>query len=215
MKKSGIITRFHALELMVLVAVTVTGFLKIPAAYAFVAHWGRHGQPDWSWPRDLALLLAPTAALICLSCFALIGWLTPKPRLEMGRHVLEPALTALLGIAVAVQFGLLLVGTGSDLDLIRLLAFGLAPAHLLLGVVLREAERHTYAGLRLPWAIRSERMWRIEHQLIGWLYILGGLVLAGLAWYLPDLGILLPALALVPVGPVALTALAQLLLRHR
>ena len=64
----------------------------------------------------------------------------------------------------------------------------------LLGILLREAERHTYAGLRLPWSIESDKAWRQAHAAAGWTAIATGLVLALLTWLTPYPGTLIGAL---------------------
>jgi len=206
----GLLTRFHLLELGVILAVSVIGLVKVPETYGYVARWGLHGSVDWAWPRDVALALAPAAALLASCALWIHGMRARGPRLEMQRHILEPALSVWLGLCVAVQFGLLLVGTGSDLDLIRLLAFGLAPGLVLFGIVFAEAERHTYAGMRLPWRIEADRTWRRAHRLGGYLFVLGGIALALLAWLDPDLGVLLPAFPAALLLPPLVARLASL-----
>ena len=62
---------------------------------------------------------------------------------------------------------------------------GLGAALVLLGVVLFEAERHTYAGLRMPWPVGSDRAWRWVHRVAGMAFGLAGIALAGVAWLDP------------------------------
>ncbi|WP_375450332.1 hypothetical protein [uncultured Devosia sp.] len=208
----NLISRFHLLLLTVLIAITGVALFRIPAAYAFPAHW-RASQADWLWPRDLALAAAPTIAIILLLGFGILGLLLTKNHLAKVRHILDPALTLLLGLLVAVQLGLLLTGIGSDLDLIRITAFAFGAILIVLGIVFAEAERHTYAGLRLPWPIAGDRAWRIVHRLTGCSFGLAGAGLLALAWASADTGPLVLAFALAVVLPALIAALASLVLR--
>jgi immunity protein, SdpI family len=208
----NLITRFHLLQLLVLLAITGVAFFRVPADFAFPAHWGSAGA-DWIWPRNLALPVAPAIALILLAGFATLGHLLTKNHLAKVRHILEPALTLLLAILVAVQLGLLLTGIGSDLDLIRLTAFALGATLVVLGIVFAEAERHTYAGLRLPWPIVGDAAWRAIHRITGLAFGLCGAGLLALAWFDPEVGPLVIALAVTLALPTVIAALATLAFR--
>ena len=208
----NLITRFHLLQLLVLLAITAVAIFRVPADFVFPAHWTTGGA-DWLWPRNLALPVGPAIALILLVTFAILGRLLTKNHLAKVRHILEPALTLLLAVIVVVQLGLLLTGIGSDLDLIRLTAFALGATLVVLGIVFAEAERHTYAGLRLPWPIVGDAAWRTIHRITGLAFGLSGAGLLALAWFDPEVGPLVIALAVALALPTAIAALATVAFR--
>jgi uncharacterized membrane protein len=207
-----LITRFHLLLLTVTVAITGVAFFRIPADFVFPAHWSGSAA-DWLWPRE-ALLAAPLIQLLLLVKFFVLGRLLTRNQYAKSQHILDPALTLLMLVVTACQLGLLLSGIGSDLDFIRLTGFGLGAALLLLGIVLFEAERHTYAGLRMPWPVRSDRAWSLVHRLTGAAFGIAGLALIAAAWF--DLGVALLVLsfALSLIVPVLLAGLASLVTRN-
>lgn len=202
-------TRFHLLLLAVLMAVTGVAFFRIAPDFAFPAHWGR-GGPDWVWPRDIALATAPIVAIVIAAAFELLAHLIGDKRLKFVQHILDPALTLLLAVTVSIQLGLLLIGIGSDLDLVRGTVFALGAVLVLLGIVLAEAERHTYAGLRLPWPIVSDRAWTLAHRLAGIAFGLSGLGLLVLAWFTFDTGPLILSLPIAMVFPGIVAAVATI-----
>ena len=208
----NLITRFHLLQLLVLGAITGVAVFRVPANYAFPAHWAA-SQADWLWPRNAALTVGPVIAVILLATFAILGRLLTKNHLAKVRHIFEPALTLLLGVLVAVQLGLLLNGIGSDLDLVRLTAIALGLLLIGLGIVFAEAERHTYAGLRLPWPIAGDSQWRKAHRVTGAAFGLAGAGLLAMAWFVPDLGPLVIAFALALGAPPLLAACTTALSR--
>lgn len=208
----NLITRFHLLQLLVLGAITAVTLFRVPADYAFAAHW-IGGQADWLWPRNPALAVAPVIAILLLVLFAALGRALTKNHLAKVTHILQPALMVLLGVIDAVQLGLLLTGIGSDLDLVRLTAVALGALLIGLGIVMAEAERHTYAGLRLPWPIAGDRQWRRAHRVTGASFGLAGAGLLGMAWLAPDLGPLVIALALALLVPPLLAACTTALSR--
>ena len=207
-----LVTRFHLLLLAVTVAITGVGFLRVPADFAYPAHWSG-SYADWLWPRDIALPVAPLIEVLVIAAFFLLGRLLTKNHFAKVQHILDPALTLLLLVVTAVQLGLLVIGIGSDIDVVRLTGAGLGIALLILGIVFFEAERHTYAGLRMPWPIASDRAWKLVHRIAGLGCGLAGAVLLALAWFDPGLGVLVTAYAaaliLLPVIAGAATILCR------
>ncbi|AKR55316.1 hypothetical protein XM25_05740 [Devosia sp. H5989] len=210
MTTPSLVSRFHVLPLTFIFAFAAVAVVQLPAGEGLVMHWDMQGQPDWIWPRNIAFALVPAFAVAVTAAFAIGGAMTPKNRLEMARHVLEPALTAILSLCTAVQLGLLALGLGSDLDILRVAAGAVAVGLLFLGILLREAERHTYAGLRLPWRIPDDRIWRRTHEIAGWGYIGAAIVLAGLTWLQAYPGTLVTALPFALFVPVVLARLSLL-----
>ncbi|SEQ57109.1 Uncharacterized membrane protein [Devosia sp. YR412] len=208
-----LVTRFHLLLLTVTLALTGVGFFRIPENFAFPAHWSGSAA-DWLWPRH-ALLVAPLVQLALMTAFFLLGRLLTKNHYAKTQHIFDPALTLIMTVVAASQLGLLLTGIGSDLDFIRVTGFGLGAALFLLGVVLFEAERHTYAGLRMPWPIRTDGAWRLVHRVAGLSFGLAAIGLVALAWLDAGAGALVMGFAAALLLPPTLAGLATLALRSR
>jgi uncharacterized membrane protein len=198
------VTRFHVLVLLLLLAITLVSFHKIPADTMLPVHWAPRGNADWLWPRDAALLLMPGMALLITLIFSVIPRFAPPERVEPGRHVTEAALTGTLGVFCAIQFGLLLIGIGSDLDLIRIVSFGVALLMLFLGFELPRSMPNAYAGIRLPWTMHDHGSWRATHRFVGVLCALCGVGLGLCAWLQPDPATLIFALMAAIIGPALL-----------
>ena len=189
----SLVTRFHLLIFIVTLAIAGVAVIHIPQTYAFPAHW-RGSTIDWLWPRNIALAAAPALQLLLMGTFFFLGLALTKNHLAKTRHILDPALSLLLSIAAALQLGLLFNGIGSDIDMFRITAFALSATLLVLAVVIYEAERHSYAGLRMPWPIPSDRAWQVVHRISGIASGLAAIALAWMAWIDPGPGILVSAM---------------------
>lgn len=208
----SLVSRFHLLLFAVTLAITGVAMLRIPAGYAYAAHW-TGSAADWLWPRDIPLAVGPLTQMLLLVGFFILGRLLTKNHFAKSRHILDPALTLLMAIVTATQLGLLFAGIGSDLDVIRLTGFGLGATLLVLGVVLFEAERHTYAGLRMPWPIASDRAWTVIHRTAGIATGLAGAGLLFLAWWNVGMGLLVLAFLAAVILPTLIAVLATLVTR--
>ena len=208
----SLVSRFHLLLFGVTLAIAGVAIMHVPEGFAFPAHW-QGSSADWLWPRDLALAVAPLVELALMGAFFMLGRALTKNHLAKTRHILDPALTLLLAVATSGQFGLLLIGIGSDFDMFRITVGGLAATLLVLAVVIFEAERHSYAGLRMPWPIRSDRAWTIVHRASGLAAGVAALALAWLAWIDPGPGVLSLAMAVSLVALPLFAAAVTLLVR--
>lgn len=208
-----LLTRFHLLLLTVTVAITGVAYLRVSADFAYPAHWSG-SNADWLWFRDWTLPVAPMLQIILLLAFFTLGRAFTKNQFAKSQHILDPALTLLMMIVASCQLGLLVTGTGSDLDLIRLTGFGLGLTLVLVGIVLFEAERHTYAGLRMPWPIGSDRAWTWVHRVSGLAFGSAGLALLALAWFDVGTGVLIGAFTIALMLPPLLAGLTTLSMRR-
>jgi len=208
-----LVTRFHLLLLTVTLAITGVGFFRIPADFVYLAHW-QGSTADWVWPREV-IFIAPLLQVLLLAAFFLLSRALTKNQFAKSQHILDPALTALMAVVTALQLGLLLTGIGSDLDFVRVTAFVLGTALPVLGVVLFEAERHTYAGLRMPWPVRGDRAWRVVHRAAGLAYGAAGLSLLALAWFDTGLGSLMLGCVAAMLLPATVAGLATLAFDRR
>jgi uncharacterized membrane protein len=208
-----LVTRFHLLLLTVTLAATGVGLFRIPADYVYQAHWSGSAA-DWLWPREV-IFAAPLVQLVLLIAFFLLGRALTRNQYAKSQHVLDPFLTLLMSVVAATQLGLLLSGAGSDLDFIRVTAFALGAVLIVLGIVLFEAERHTYAGLRMPWPVRSDLAWNLVHRLSGLAYGGTGLGLLVMAWFDMGVGLLIAGFAAAILAPALLAGLTTLALRNR
>ena len=208
----NLVSRFHMLLFSVTIAITAVALLRVPADFVYPAHWSG-STVDWSWSRNMALSVGPLLDLMLMALFFAVGRALTPNHYAKSQHILDPALSAVMGLIAACQMGLLLTGVGSDVDLIRIIGFGFGAALLPLALVIFEAERHTYAGLRAPWPIASDRAWRWVHRLTGIGFGLGGIGVLVLAWLDSGPGPLVLAFAAALSLPVVLGGLATLALR--
>jgi uncharacterized membrane protein len=209
----SLITRFHLLVFGVTLAIAGVGYLQIPEAFLFPAHFTR-STADWLWPRDIALLTPPALQLGIMLAFFLLGRALTKNHFAKTQHILEPAIRLVLMIIAGCQLGLLLLGIGSDLDFFRVTAGLLAAALFVLAAMLFEAERHSYGGMRMPWHVVSDRAWAIVHRATA---LLAGLCAVGLgysAWSSPGPGALVVNMAAVFVGLPLFAAALTLVTRR-
>ncbi len=164
-----------------------------------VTHWGLDGQPDgWSGKRTLVLVMP----LLFLATGIIVGLL---PRIDPRRRevahnaptywLLANSILMVLAVVHVATVGYNLGWPVSLPTVVSLLVGGL---FVVIGNYLPRMRTNWFMGIRTPWTLSSERVWRRTHRLGGYCFMAAGLLIAATA--LP--GISLPIWGLI-VGAVA------------
>jgi uncharacterized membrane protein len=166
-----------------LLALAASGYYAFVAYDSLLArmptHWNLHGAPDgWTRKEDAApiFFLLP-AVLIGLQALTLaLPWLSPKQfqvRSFLGAYGLVMALTT--GLLAYIHL-VTLVGSArpGSLDVGRWLIGGLMAFFAAIGWLMPRIERNFWMGVRTPWTLASETVWRATHRLAGWTFGIAG-----------------------------------------
>jgi uncharacterized membrane protein len=192
-------TAINVLLTAALAAATVAGFVLVPAGRDLPVHWGVTGAADGFLPRDVALLLLPAIAALVL---VVLLWSRKGDAAAGGRYALAAAIPMLLGLFVALQVAIVMIGTGIGVDMVRLIVLALGIMFVVLGNVLPKTQPNRFAGVRLPWTLADAANWQATNRLAGWRMVLGGLLMAGTALASSRPEILLSATAVGVIAPI-------------
>lgn len=152
-----------------------------------VVHFNLQGEADgWASKSSLILIVLGTTALLNLIMLAL-PHIDPKRKLtQMGSKYHQLRFILVVFMAALSVF---LIHHALNPDIARqnihfLLIGGLFIA---LGNYFQAVKPNYFIGIRTPWTLESEQVWRRTHRLGGILWIVGGILLIALA-FLPEWG---------------------------
>ncbi len=146
------------------------------------SHWNTANQVDGYMPRFWGAFLMPLVSLGLLALFLLIPQIDPlKANVEKFRGAFNGFIASIVvfmlylhGLTLAWNLGYEQFDMGAAL----LPALGLI--FILAGIMMRQAKRNYFIGIRTPWTLHSDRVWDETHRLGGTLFIASGLLaLAG------------------------------------
>jgi len=163
-------------------AVSVALYSQLPERIA--THFDISGQPDgWSSRMSGALMLPLVMAITWVALWGLpkispTGW-----RVEPFHNVWNRVQLAILAFLALLHAGILghaLGWWGAHMD--RLVIGGVGLLLITLGNYLGKTTRNFFLGIRTPWTLASDEVWRRTHRLGGWLLVLAGLVFVVMAF---------------------------------
>ena len=185
---------------------SVWAYPQLPPRVAM--HWGVGGQPDGYSSKLLAVVMLPLMILAMRALLSVLPRIDPK-----GENYQKFASTYwLIFNGVILFMGLLHVATlayglGAPVRMDRVAASGVGVLLIVVGNYLTRVQPNWFVGIRTPWTLSSEPVWRRTHRVGGWI-LAGGGALMVLTVFLPastQLPIFIATIALVTVIPVVLS----------
>lgn len=167
------------IALMLLLA--LWAYPRLPAQVP--SHWNVEGEVS-GWSGRWVVFLPPLMGLVLLVLMPLLRRIDPR-REHYARF--EPTFWLVINVIVAFMFvpHVLTIGTALGWPLPagdRMMIGGVGLLFILLGNYMPRMKSNWWMGIRTPWTLSSESVWRSTHRLGGRTFVLGGvLMLASLA----------------------------------
>src|SRR5690242_19039179 len=194
-------SRWFGLVIVVLaVAVSIWAYPELPPTVA--THWGVRGTADGFSSKGVAVLIMPAVILVLTGLFNVLPRLDPR-RANYARFIGTYWLIVNAVILfILVGHGMIIAnGLGYTVQVGRFMPIGVGLLFVVLGNYLTRVEPNWFVGIRTPWTLSSDTVWRKTHRAGGFVFLLGGCAL--LIEGITPLGNVLP----VMIGTIVVTAL--------
>jgi uncharacterized membrane protein len=170
------------IALMVAFALAVYGRLpeQIPT------HFDLSGEPDdWTARFPGAFLMPALAAGVYLLLFALRR-IDPRRAHYQRFEKTYWVILNVIAITMAAFHGLTLgLALGWPIDMGRAVTVTIGVLFVGLGNYLPRIRSNWWIGIRTPWTLESESVWRETHRVAGWTFVAAGLALVAGGLFVP------------------------------
>ncbi|KAB1192682.1 DUF1648 domain-containing protein [Haloferax sp. MBLA0076] len=155
--------------------VALAGILSLLAApelpALLVSNWGASGEPNGTLPKGIALWLFPALTAALLVVFAVIPRIDPlRENIAAFRPYYDWFVVVFAGYMLVLHAGIIAFNLGYEFDFTALVLVAAAGLFYYVGVLVAHAERNWFVGIRTPWTLSSEAVWRRTHTLGGRLF---------------------------------------------
>ncbi len=190
--------------LCIIVAAAIASVLAYPHLPALIAsHWDVNGRPNGVLPRLWGVALVPLIMTGFVLLFALLIRIDPRIKQQKDHGPLEWLVIDLLLFLAYVHALTLAYNLGWHADTTYWIMPGIAALYIAFGMILGRLPPSWFFGIRTPWTLEDETVWKETHRLGGKLFAAGGIfilfgLLAPLAliWFVL-IGTFLPAIIAV------------------
>lgn len=176
----------EVLPIVLIIIISAVGAYLYPQLPDLVpSHWGINGEINGWMSRTAAVIFLP---LLTLAVYLLMSFL---PLMDPHRSNIESFAnwyfwfkTAFVVFLGSLYLMTLYAGLGNEVNVGRYVTLGVAALFAFIGFILPKVKKNYMIGIRLPWTLHSEVVWRKTHELGGKLFLALALV-AAIAAFLP------------------------------
>jgi len=172
MRKSEIII------FMIILLSFITGicfYSQMPEKMA--SHWNTQGQVNGYMSKFWGLFLLPFILIGLGLLFVVIPKIDPlKANIEKFRKYYDGFIILFFIFMVAIYSQIILWNIGIKISPNIMLSIGLGALFFYTGILLENAKRNWFIGIRTPWTLSSEIVWEKTHKVGGKLFKIAGFV---------------------------------------
>lgn len=155
-------------------------------------HWGLDGEVDGWSPRALGAFLLPAVGTLTVLLLHAVPRIDPRgDNVARFRPEFYLVINLVAAFLLLVHVAALGVALGWAVDVTAVIAVGLGGLLAAIGNYLPRVRANWFMGIRTPWTLSSDAVWRATHRVGGRLFVAAGVVVAASA--------LLPAMWRGPV----------------
>lgn len=185
---------------IILISFAVGIYFYPQAPEKMASHWNAGGEVDGYMPKFWGLFLMPLISIGMYLLFALIPRIDPlKENVEKFRKYFDGFAVLMILFLFYIYLLSIFWNAGARFDMGRLMMPALGILFYYCGILMENAKRNWFIGIRTPWTLSSEAVWNKTHKIGGRLFKIAG-VIAFLGFFLPNYAfslIPLPAILIV------------------
>jgi len=141
------------------------------------SHWNARGQVDGYIPKFWGLFLIPLTSVGLLLLFIIIPKIDPlKHNIEKFRKYYDIFVLLSIIFLLYIHFLTILWNMGVRFNMAQLLAPAFGILFYYCGILIENARRNWFIGIRTPWTLSSEKVWEKTHKVGGKLFKISGII---------------------------------------
>ena len=167
---------------MIVVAVLVAVYYASVLPDVVPSHFGADGSADQWSPKSGVILLGialPVGTFLLLTFIPLIDpfWKRIQNRYNMFLVFRDIALGCMVYFALVID-----ISAKEGRFAMNMAGLGFGILFILLGNYLPKLPRNFFFGIRSPWTLANEEVWKRTHRVSGWLFVVSGFLIALLSF---------------------------------
>ena len=190
---------------IIVLCFTVSASLYTQMPDLMASHWDIKGEVNGYMTKFWGLFLLPTMLAGIYSFFLIIPKIDPlKENIEKFRKYYDGFIALFCLFMLIIYAHGILWNLGMKISPNIIMPFSLGFLFFYLGVLLENAKRNWFIGIRTPWTLSNDDVWNKTNKLGGKLYKVAGAI-AVIGTFFPDYSIFF---ILVPILSVSIYTVA-------
>ena len=161
--------------LMLSFAIGIFLYPQMPDQMA--SHWNAQGKVDGYMPKFWGLFLMPLTSIFLFLLFVLIPKIDPlKANIDKFRDYYDGFVVFMITFLFYIYLLTIFWNLDIRFNMTRLLAPALGILFYYCGILINNAKRNWFIGIRTPWTLSSEKVWDKTHKIGGKLFKIAGII---------------------------------------
>lgn len=172
------------IAVLISLAFGVIVYPELPGQVA--THWDVSGEVDDTMARFWAVVSLPLLGVSLWGLMMLLPRLDPRRgNYEAFQGTYYLLVNAVLILLAALQAVVIASGLGYEIDIARLVPVGVGLLLAILGNEMGRIRPNWFTGIRTPWTLADDEVWRRTHRFAAKVFVLGGVSIAVVGFFLP------------------------------
>lgn len=166
---------------LVVLVVAIWAYPQLPPRVP--SHWNFRGEVDGYSARWVAAFVLPAAIFVMTGLMHLFPKIDPRgPNYAKFPDTYWFLMNGILLFMGFMSLAVLANGLGAPVPIGRVAPIGVGFLFVVIGNYLGRVQPNWFLGIRTPWTLSSDTVWRKTHRVGGRLFVLGGLLLMAAAF---------------------------------
>lgn len=169
-------------------------------------HFNIYGEADDWGPKWVNAIMFPAIGLATYLSLIFLPFIDPKKRIESRQKPIA-AIRMLLSLFMVGLYAFMMAKSmGSELEVRIYVHVAIGFLILILGNYMPSLKQNYFIGVKTPWTLESEMVWKKTHRITAKLWTVGGLILVLIPFLISNqniywsiCGVLLSILILYPI----------------
>lgn len=141
------------------------------------SHWNAQGQVDGYMSKFWGLFLMPLLSMMLFLLFIAIPKIDPlKHNIEKFREYYDGFVVLIIVYLFYVYLLTIFWNIGIRFSMVQPLAPAMGILFYYIGILIENAKRNWFIGIRTPWTLSSEKVWEKTHKIGGKLFKIAGII---------------------------------------
>ncbi|MGX1374478.1 putative membrane protein [Priestia megaterium] len=163
---------------------TLVALPHLPATMPI--HWGANGEADGFATKINAMILTVGIMVLIYFIIAFVPRIDPrKENYKYFSKTYNIVLNAVLLLFFFVNMSTILQGLGYNVPMSHIAPIMAGLVFIIIGNYLQRVRSNYFMGIRTPWTLSNETVWKKTHRLSGKIFFIGGLLIL-ISAFLPD-----------------------------
>ena len=141
-----------------------------------IMHWGAGGVPDGFGPKLTGVLLMQLIQFIIFGIYVVIPRIDPEKKINASSGYYSNLMNLMMGYFLFFNVLFITQNLGYDYNMTTVMMPAVGALLFLMGGILSNAEPNWFVGVRTPWTLSNEDVWRTTHEKAGLLFKMWGVI---------------------------------------